>query len=179
MVSRRRSTAPLEPVAPGSPFLTSIGIRGDRVEPGRFPFTIPIVSNLSLTLNTPITFLVGENGSGKSTLLEALAWAVGFGAHGGNRDHTFVDGAEGHALGRALTLSWRQRTTEGFFLRAETFYNFASELENVGSSFRRYGGTSFIRNRTARHSSHSSSIGSRMACSSSTSPKQRSRRSGS
>src|SRR5262245_59034367 len=139
---RRRASLPAESVAPGSPFLTRIGIRHDRVEPGRFPFDIPIVRDLSLSLTTPVTFLVGENGSGKSTLLEALAWAVGFGAQGGNRDHQFVDGAEGHALGRALALSWRQRTTEGFFLRAETFFNFASQLEEAGSTFRSYGGTS-------------------------------------
>src|SRR5215475_2437898 len=113
---RQRRTSPiLEPVAPGSPFLTGVGLRADRIEPGRYPFDIPILRDLSLTLTTPVTFFVGENGSGKSTLLEALAWAVGFGAQGGNRDHQFADGAEGHALGRALALSWRQRTTEGFF----------------------------------------------------------------
>jgi len=122
--------------------LTRVGLHADRVEPGRFPFDLPILRDLSLTLTTPVTFLVGENGSGKSTLLEALAWAVGFGAQVGSRDHQFAEGTEGHALGRALALSWRQRTTEGFFLRAETFFNFASQLEDVGSSFRRYGGTS-------------------------------------
>ncbi len=108
------------------------------------PFDIPILRDgLSLRLTTPVTFLVGENGSGKSTLLEGLAWSVGFGAQGGNRDHQFAAETEGHALGRALHLSWRQRTTAGFFLRAETFFNFASYLEEVGSTFSRYGGSSF------------------------------------
>lgn len=145
MPRRRSSTpvAPLAPVAPGSPFLTRVGIDPGRVEPGRHPFELPILRDLSLAFTTPVTFLVGENGSGKSTLLEGLAWAVGFGSQGGNRDHQFAEGADGHALGRALVLSWRQRTTEGFFLRAETFFNFASQLEDVGSSFRTYGGTSF------------------------------------
>jgi predicted ATPase len=95
-----------------------------------------------LNFTTPVTFLVGENGSGKSTILEALAWCVGFGAQGGNRDHQFAEGAEGHALGRALRLSWRRRLTNGFFLRAETFFNFASYLESVGSTFGAYGGES-------------------------------------
>ena len=90
-----------------------------------------------------MTFFVGENGSGKSTLLEALAWSVGFGSQGGSRDHRYEENADGHALGRALKLVWRQRTAAGFFLRAETFFNFASYLESVGSSFGRYGGASF------------------------------------
>jgi predicted ATPase len=128
----------------GSPFLTHVALREDRVEPGVHPFDIPVLRDgLSFALTRPVTFLVGENGSGKSTLLEALAWSAGFGAHGGNRDHHFAEATDGHALGRALRLSWRQRTTDGFFLRAETFYNFASHLEDVGTNYSRYGGSSF------------------------------------
>ncbi|MGQ0766101.1 MAG: AAA family ATPase, partial [Gemmatimonadota bacterium] len=131
-------------LAPGSPFLTHIGVHDDRVVPGVHPFDVPIVANgLALTLTSPVTILVGENGSGKSTLLEAIAWSVGFGAHGGSRDHQFAEATDGHALGRALRLGWRQRTTAGFFLRAETFFNFASNLEASGTDFRRYGGKSF------------------------------------
>jgi len=127
----------------GSPFLTSVALREDRVEPG-YPFDIPVLRDgLALTFTTPVTFLVGENGSGKSTLLEALAWSAGFGAQGGSRDHRFEPDTDGHALGRALKLTWRQRTAAGFFLRAETFYNFSSYLESVGSLFTRYGGESF------------------------------------
>lgn len=129
--------------APGSPFLTSVALREERRQPGTHPFDIPLLRDgLALPLSTPVTFLVGENGSGKSTLLEALAWSVGFGAQGGNRDHRFDEGADGHALGRALWLNWRQRTTTGFFLRAETFFNFATYLESAGSTFSSYGGES-------------------------------------
>jgi len=128
----------------GSPFLTHVGLRMDRVQPGVHPFTLPILTDdLSLEFTTPVTFFVGENGSGKSSLLEALAWSTGFGLQGGSRDHQFVEGSEGHALGRALELSWRQRSTDGFFLRAETFHQFTSHLEESGSSFGRYGGRSF------------------------------------
>ena len=130
-------------VVPGSPFLTRIAIRQDRIQQGVHPFEIPLLRNLDITLKQPVTLLVGENGSGKSTLLEGLAWSVGFGAHGGNRDHQFAENAEGHALGRALSLTWRQRPTTGFFLRAETFFNFATYLEEAGTSFARYGGSSF------------------------------------
>ena len=92
------------------------------------------------TFTTPVTFLVGENGSGKSTLLEGLAWALGFNAQGGNKDNSYSESADGHALGQALRLSWRQRVSDGFFLRAETFFNFATYLEEVGSTFLAYGG---------------------------------------
>ncbi len=127
-----------------SPFLTRIALRDDRVEAGVHPFTLPILANgLTLELSTPVTFFVGENGSGKSTLLEALAWSTGFGMHGGNRDHQSDADTEGHALGRALRLSWRQRSTDGFFLRAETFHNFSTHLESAESSWSRYGGRSF------------------------------------
>lgn len=138
-----RYSASSKRAAFGSPFLTQIELRDERTIPGQYPFNLPIVKDgFSLTITTPITFLVGENGSGKSTLLEALAWSAGFGAQGGNRDHQFVEDSEGHALGRALWLGWRQRTTEGFFLRAETFFNFATHLEEVGSLWHLYGGES-------------------------------------
>jgi predicted ATPase len=130
-------------VITGSPFLTSVGLKPDRVQPGQHPFTLPILDDLHLEFHTPVTFFVGENGSGKSSILEGLAWATGFGLHGGNRDHQFVDGAEGHTLGRALSLGWRQRTADGFFLRAETFHHFSSYLESVESTWRSYGGRSF------------------------------------
>lgn len=127
----------------GSPFLTRVGLWPERIQSGVHPFTLPIISeDLALEFSTPVTFLVGENGSGKSTLLEALAWAVGFGAHGGARDNSYQEGADGHALGRALHLAWRQRTRDGFYLRAETLFNFATYLEDVGSTFQAYGGKS-------------------------------------
>ncbi len=86
--------------------MTHITLREDRVQPGVHPFTVPwLLQTLDLELSAPVTFLVGENGTGKSTLLEAIAWSVGFGAQGGNRDQSFTENADGHALGRALRLS--------------------------------------------------------------------------
>lgn len=128
----------------GSPFLTHVTLHSDRVQPGVHPFTLPILrDDFALEFSTPVTFFVGENGSGKSSLMEGLAWACGFGMHGGSRDHQFAEETEGHALGRALALSWRQRSVDGFYLRAETFHHFSSYLETVESNWRRYGGRSF------------------------------------
>lgn len=128
---------------PGSPFLTCVQLKEEKYQADVYPFTLPIVpADFQLTLSTPVTFLVGENGAGKSTLLEALAWACGFSARGGHRDQSFSEGADGHTLGRALRMRWRQRVTGGFFLRAETFFNFATYLEEAGSTFDAYGGKS-------------------------------------
>jgi predicted ATPase len=139
----KRSARRAGSALPGSPFLSRIGLKQEYVQPGVHPFTTPLLTNgLNLNLTTPVTFLVGENGSGKSSLLEAIAWAVGFDAQGGSRNNTYAEGAEGHALGRALALTWRQRVADGFFLRAETFFNFATYLEQVGSTFLAYGGKS-------------------------------------
>jgi predicted ATPase len=135
-VSRRaRRDGPL-----GSPFLTTLRLDDADVDPGTFPFSLPCVADgLLLEFSAPVTFFVGENGSGKSTLLEAIAWKTGFAARGGTRQHRSADDGDGHRLGGALRLAWRQRVTDGFYLRAETFHEFAQFLEEVGSSFRGYG----------------------------------------
>ena len=127
----------------GSPFLRRVTIRDDRVDPDRHPFDLPIFAGgLDLTFSTPVTFLVGENGTGKSSLLEAIAWSCGFTGRGGAKEHRYAEGDDGHTLGRALALVWKQKVADGFFLRAETFFNFATYLEEVGSTFRAYGGQS-------------------------------------
>jgi len=127
-------------VTPGL-FLERVTLREERRQRGVHPFDIPLFARpFEWTLTTPITFMVGENGSGKSSLLEGVAAAVGFNPGGGNRDHRFGSESERSPLGDAFALSWRQLITNGFFLRAETFFNFASYLEEAGSSFAAYGG---------------------------------------
>lgn len=99
----------------------------------KFPFSIPTIKKLKeLNFKSNVTFFVGENGSGKSTLLEAIADKCGFNTAGGGRNNLYeVDSAES-ALGEYIRLSWSYKMTNGFFLRAETFYNFASYLDSIG-----------------------------------------------
>ena len=106
---------------------------------------------LQLELKSNVTFFVGENGSGKSTLLEGIAEQCGFNLRGGNKNHNLNTGwrFEGYEspLARSLTLSWTpRRITDGFFMRAESFFNFASYIDELAVEDHRilnaYGGKS-------------------------------------
>jgi predicted ATPase len=126
------------------PFLRRITSLPEKWDPARYPFNIRAYSRgINLELKGNVTFLVGENGSGKSTLVEAIAECCGFNPEGGNRDHHFAAFADRSDLAQALRLVWQPKVTEGFFLRAESFFNFANFLEEV-SDFRAYGGKSLL-----------------------------------
>lgn len=125
-------------------------IKGIRLQsgydPDHYPFNIPTVRHLekmgSLTLEKPVTFFVGENGTGKSTLIEAIAVAMGFNGEGGSRDFFFSTQDTHSELCDYLTIGKSVWPKDGFFLRAESFYNTASYLEQ-NSTMVRYGGVSF------------------------------------
>ena len=107
-----------------------------RADLGRYPFTLPAVAWLAraggLDLAPGVTFLVGENGSGKSTLVEAVAVASGFNPEGGSRNFRFTTRASESSLGEHLVLVWGARKPRnGFFLRAESYYNVATEIEQL------------------------------------------------
>jgi predicted ATPase len=120
------------------------------VRADRYPFSLPVVTHLASTgrldLDPAVTFLVGDNGSGKSTLIEALATAVGFNAEGGSWSFRFASRSTESDLGDHLTVCWNRRPRTGFFLRAESFYNVATEIERLdedsGELLRAYGGRS-------------------------------------
>ena len=88
-----------------------------------------------LMLDSPVTFLVGENGSGKSTLLEAIAVACGFNAEGGTRNFSFSTRATHSELGEYITVARRRYPRDGFFLRAESFYNVATNIDEMDEDF--------------------------------------------
>lgn len=137
---RRKGSAGIP--AQDRPFLTRVWTPEESVDPKAFPFTIPAFSDgLDLGFDAKITFIVGENGSGKSTLLEALAAACGFNPEGGNRNHAYRSHTGISPLVDKIKLSWTRKVAEGFFLRAESFYNFASVIDELGATDG-YGGKS-------------------------------------
>jgi len=115
----------------------------NRPEAAEYPFRIPAIRTMtSLSFGSNVTFFVGENGSGKSTLLEAIAYQCGFHTAGGSRNNLYEVDASQAGLGDCVRLSWLPKITNGFFLRAETFYHFASHLDTVPESLASYGGKS-------------------------------------
>jgi len=116
------------------PYLREISLKRDKVVDGtKYPFSIPAVRHLDgLTFDSDVTFLIGENGAGKSTLLEAISVALGFNAEGGTKNFNFStrpSHSELHAYLR-LTRS-HQRPRDGYFLRAESFFNVATAIERL------------------------------------------------
>ena len=99
----------------------------------RYPFALPAVYHLDvLQLHPQVTFFVGENGSGKSTLLEAIAVAWGFNPEGGTKNFRFGTRISHSELERYLRLSKGiPAPRDGFFLRAESFFNVATEIERL------------------------------------------------
>ncbi len=121
-------------MAPSPQFVRSIRLAREEVPTfDEYPFSLPAVRELfELAFHPAITFLVGENGSGKSTLLEAIAVATGFNAEGGSRNFAFSTRASHSDLYRYLRLSrGYKRPRDGYFLRAESFYNVASEIDRL------------------------------------------------
>ncbi len=87
-----------------------------------------------LSFNKRVTFFVGENGSGKSTLLEAIAVNMGFNAEGGTMNFNFASRETHSSLYRHITtIKGVKRPKDGFFLRAESFYNVATEIDKLDS----------------------------------------------
>jgi predicted ATPase len=115
-------------------YLLAARLERERIESFEaYPFCLPAVRHLTrVEFDPAITFLVGENGSGKSTLLEALAAALGFNPEGGSRNFRFDTRATHSALHQYLRLErGPRRMRDGFFLRAESYYNVATEIERL------------------------------------------------
>lgn len=136
-------------------FIRSASIDWNDVAADSYLRAIPALAQLdSLNLNQPLTFFAGENGSGKSTLLEAIAVAYGFNPEGGTLNYRFQTYDDVSELCHALRLQKAlSRPATGYFFRAESFFNVATQAEVYRTSgfgavpkdvyYARYGGRSF------------------------------------
>lgn len=137
--------------SPG-PYLEHVELLPERISaPAELPYCLPAIRNLgTLPFHPKVTFLVGENGSGKSTLLEAIAVGCNLNPEGGSRNFNFATRASHSRLYEALRLAKTYRQPrDSFFLRAESFFNVASEIERLDKEpeggppiIRAYGGIS-------------------------------------
>ena len=111
----------------------------ERLEPvprDNYLAQLPVVKHLAerkIEFHKQVTFFVGENGSGKSTLIEALAISQGFNPEGGSGNfnfHTADTHSELHSYLRVARGVIRHK--RGYFLRAESFHNVATNIDELG-----------------------------------------------
>ena len=117
-------------------YIREVKINKEKIENiNEYPFSLPIINDLDkLKMHPKVTFIVGENGSGKSTLLEAIAVSYGFNPEGGTKNFNFSTRSSHSRLYEYITLiKGIKSPKDGFFLRAESMYNLATNIEELDS----------------------------------------------
>lgn len=116
-------------------YIISISIDKKDIDINEYPYNLKAIRTLNeLSLHPNITYIVGENGTGKSTLLESIAVAYGFNPEGGGRNFNFNTANTHSCLSNNIRLSRGiKRPKDGYFLRAESFYNVASNIDYLDS----------------------------------------------
>lgn len=130
-------------------FVKKIYLEKDKIESyDNYPFNIEVVKNFDeLNLDSQVTFFVGENGIGKSTFIEAIAVSLGLPAEGGTENFRYETKNTTSNLSDYLRIGMYNKPKMKFFLRAESFYNFSSEVERLVSEngfatlYNSYGGS--------------------------------------
>lgn len=115
-------------------YLIDVTLRREDIESfDRYPFNLDAIRTLDqLKFHPKVTYFIGENGSGKSTLLEAIAISLGFNPEGGTKNFSFGTRESHSDLYRYLRISkGPKRPRDGFFLRAESFFNVATNIEEM------------------------------------------------
>lgn len=116
------------------PYIQNVALKPDTLRDAQtYPYNVGALRNLkSIPFKQPVTFIIGENGSGKSTLVEAIAVAYGFNPEGGTKNFNFSTKASHSILSDSIRLSKSyKQAKDGFFLRAESFYNVATHIEQL------------------------------------------------
>lgn len=106
-----------------------------------YPFNIPLINSLNeLRFNKPVTFFIGENGVGKSTVIEAIAVGLKLNPEGGSQNFTFKTKDTHSNLSDYLTILTNGNLPKAkYFLRAESFYNVATEIQRLVEEDNFYG----------------------------------------
>ena len=128
-------------------FLKGIRLSSEEeIDRKQYPFNIPALRGFKeLSFESPVTVFVGENGMGKSTLIEAIAISMNFNPEGGTANFNFsTSDSHSELCNHLITIRGVKRNRDGFFLRAESFYNAISYMDTVNDTGRNiydyYGG---------------------------------------
>lgn len=126
-------------------YIRKIINRKDLNERTEYPYNISVIRCLhEFEFKSSVTFIVGENGSGKSTFVEALAISAGFNPEGGSHYlnyHTYDSHSSLFNDIKLIRSGYRNK--DGYFLRAESFYNVATEIDRISNRWqleKNYGG---------------------------------------
>ena len=112
-------------------FINRIKLNKENIDNSKYPFNIKCLKDFDeLIIDNPVTLFYGENGVGKSTLVEAIAIALGLNPEGGSNNMTFSNYDDYSDLYKHLTISKFSLPKTKFFLRAESFYNVATDISN-------------------------------------------------
>ncbi len=115
-----------------APYIASARLKEEEtLDVTTFPGNLPFLKGLNLTIDTPVTFFVGENGSGKSTLLEALAVVANLPIAGGGMNELGANHGfdEESVLANSIRVAFARQPKERYFFRAETQGHMASLLD--------------------------------------------------
>ncbi|WP_026907298.1 AAA family ATPase [Paucisalibacillus globulus] len=127
-------------------YLKSIDLKQETIDSyNRFPLNLPVIRNFrKIAFHPNVTYIIGENGMGKSTLLEAIAIGLGFNPEGGTLNFNFSSYDSHSDLHEYIRLAkGAYRPKDSFFFRAESYYNLATNIEELGGNIvDSYGGTS-------------------------------------
>lgn len=129
-------------------FIKNIILEREKIDSfNNYPFNIEVIKNLKrLEITKPVTFLVGENGIGKSTFIEAIAVQLGLNPEGGTQNFNFSTKSTHSNLSNYIRIPLYDKPKTKFFLRAESFYNVATEIVRIseeggqGPLYGSYGG---------------------------------------
>ena len=130
----------------GNLFINRIKLNKENIDTTIYPFNIKCLEGFDeLKIESPVTLFYGENGVGKSTLIEAIAIALGLNPEGGSNNMQFSNYDDCSNLYKHLTISKLGMPKTKFFLRAESFFNVATEISNsddgpTGKLSLQYGG---------------------------------------
>ena len=96
-----------------------------------YPFNLALFQKKQrITLESPVTFFVGENGSGKSTLLEAVTRKCGIYIWQGMQRPRFNASPYEKGLYRTIGIEWSDgKKVPGSYFGSQIFNNFAQILD--------------------------------------------------
>ena len=114
-------------------FIYKVIINKDQIDANSYLLSVDAIKATKEVIFHPnVTFIVGENGSGKSTLLEALAVKTGFNPEGGTKFLNFSTRDSHSDLHEYLNVHKNHiHPKNHFFLRAESFYNVATRIDEA------------------------------------------------